>query len=621
MTTQILADRAALEREIDGRTLIDSLAETVAQRGDSPAYSDRLAADGWRTVTWRQLHQRSLDIAAALIDAGLQAGDTVALMCSSRIEHVLADLAVVHAGGTPMSVYDTLAPEQVSFIAGHAAPSIVVLEGEAQLARWAPALAAHPEIQCVVVIESDGLPDDPRTTTWAAFEEHGRVLNAADSATVSARAAAVRPEDALTILYTSGTTGRPKGVVLTHHNILFEAHSSLQSAGIDGPGISLSYLPFAHIAERILGMYVPQIQGGHVHLIGDPALLAPSLLEVRPTRFFGVPRVWEKIRTGVSARLAAEPDEARKAAVAAALAIGLEYVESQQTGNTTSPELAERFAAVDGSVLGPLRAALGLDRVEWAASAAAPMPVGVARFFAGLGLSIYDVYGMTETSSSVTANGPGSFRLGTVGKTQRGLEVRVAGDGEILVRGPIVTPGYHRAPEATAGLVDADGWVHTGDIGEIDDEGFLRVVDRKSEMIITSSGKNIAPSNVENLVKESPLIGHAMVVGEGRPYLVAVLTLDPEIAPLLAQRLGIDFTSLADLARHPAILAAVGQAIEAANARLSRPEQVKAFELLPEEWTAESEELTPTLKLKRRVVTSKHSDIIDRLYGIPDEGR
>jgi long-chain acyl-CoA synthetase len=309
-----------------------------------------------------------------------------------------------------------------------------------------------------------------------------------------------------------------------------------------------------------------------------------------------------------------ETDEQKKQAVADAMAVGLEYVESLQVGHETSPELAERFAAVDAAVLTPMKAMLGLDRVGWAGSASAPMSVETARFFAGLGFSIYDIYGMTETTGSVTACGPGSFRLGTVGRAQPGIEIRIAEDGEVLARGPVTTGGYFRNAEATAALVDADGWVHTGDIGELDDDGFLRVVDRKKEMIITSSGKNIAPSNIENLLKESPLVGHALAYGDGRPYVVAILTLDPEVAPVVAGRLGVEDTTPDALARDERILAVVQQAVDAANDRLSRPEQVKRWRLLPAEWTAESAELTPTLKLKRRVVHDKYADVLADLY-------
>ena len=615
---QVLQRRQEIESRIAGETFCTRLERTVAERGDEPAYSDKIGLapgePGWRTLTWSQTREQALDLAAGLAQVGLSPGATMAIMASTRTEHVLADIAAVHAGGTPMSIYATLAPEQVAYVAGHAEPTVAVLEGPDQLQRWQKALGEVSSLKAIVVIDPTLVDADARAVTWDDLLARGREARSADPDTFERVWRSVGPEDPLTILYTSGTTGNPKGVVLNHRNILFETESSLETSKMFEPGTGVSYLPFAHIAERMLGIYIPQFQGAHVHLIGDPALLVGALGEVHPTRFFGVPRVWEKIRTGVSGLLSAETDDAKKAAVNKAMEVGLRYVESRQTGQETSPELAEEFARMDAAVLTPIRSLLGLDKVEWAASAAAPMPVEVTRFFAGLGLEIYDVYGMTETSAVVTANGPESFRLGSVGRAIDGVEVRLGEDNEILVRGPVATPGYFKQEDATRALIDEDGWLHTGDIGQLDEDGFFYVVDRKKEMIITSAGKNIAPSNIENLLKESPLVGHALVFGEGRPYCVAVLTLDGEVAPVLAQRHGIEFTDLADLAQNPRILALVQQSVDAANERLSRPEQVKKFELLPVEWTAESEELTPTLKLKRRVVHAKYSDVLDRLY-------
>jgi long-chain acyl-CoA synthetase len=313
--------------------------------------------------------------------------------------------------------------------------------------------------------------------------------------------------------------------------------------------------------------------------------------------------------------LAQEPDEGRRAAIEGAMTVGTEYVESLQAGRTTTPELAQRYDAASAAVITPIKARLGLDRVTWAGCASAPMPLEVARFFAGLGLAVYDIYGMTETCGAASACGPKLFRLGTVGTALPGVELRIADDGEVLIRGPITTPGYHRRSDATDALLDEDGWVHSGDIGAMDDDGYLAIVERKKELIITSAGKNVAPSNIESLLKESPIVGHALAYGDNRPYVVAVLTLDGEVAPVLAKARGIAFTDLADLAAKPEILELAQAAVDAANARLSRPEQVKSFELLPAEWTAESEELTPTLKLKRRIVHTKYADVIDRLYG------
>jgi long-chain acyl-CoA synthetase len=617
-------ERREIQALVEGRTLLDAMAATVAAYADHPAYSDQVVSPGstvegeptgrWRTVSWSELHDMGRNVAAALVARGLEPGSAVAIMAGNRIEHVVADHAALLAGGVPMSVYNTLSPEQVAFIAGHAEPQAVFLESSDHVERWRRALTEVPSIRLVVGIgdaASSGLDDD-RFVSWDDLVDEGARVPQDE---VEARSGRVRAADPATILYTSGTTGDPKGVVLTHANVVYECEASLRRNGLEADNLTLSYLPYAHIAERVLSMYLPPYTGDwHVHLVGDPALLVPALVDVRPRQFFGVPRVWEKLRSGLSGMLAQEPDADRRAAVVGAMALGTEYVESLEVGGTPSPEVRQRYDAANAAVLAPIKARLGLDRVTWVGSASAPMPAEVARFFTGLGLAINDIYGMTETCGAATACGPGGFRLGTVGRALPGIELGIADDGEVLVRGPITTSGYHRRGDATAGLLDDDGWVHTGDIGSIDADGFLSIVDRKKELIITSAGKNVAPSNIEGLLKESPIIGHALVFGDNRPYVVAVLTLDGEVAPVVARTRGIAFDDLADLSVHPEILAMAQAAVDSANARLARPEQVKSFELLGTEWTAESEELTPTLKLKRRVVHAKYSEAIDRLY-------
>ncbi|ABL83117.1 MULTISPECIES: AMP-dependent synthetase/ligase [unclassified Nocardioides] len=608
MTTDVLSERARIEAAIAGRTLPDALAETASRFADQPAYSDKheVAEGGsWRTITWTRTRELALDVAAALIDAGVQPGDTVAIMATNRIEHFIADMGAVHAAATPMSIYNTLSAEQVAYVAGHARPTVVVLENDDHRARWANALEETDSIRKVVMLGAE----------WDAFVAAGAAYRTTHPDAVQQRVAELDADAPATILYTSGTTGYPKGVVLTHHNVMYEALSTLEAAGLHEAQTAISYLPLAHIAERVLGLYGPQIQGSHMYAIGDPSGLLAALGEVHPTSFFGVPRVWEKIKTGISAKLAADPNPDNVKMVQDAMAAGQAWVAAQEVGGTMTPEIEEAYRAADEAILGFLKLLLGLDQVTWAGSAAAPMPIEVARFMAGLGLKVYDVYGMTETTGAITANGPDAFKLGTVGRATPGMEVRLGEDNEVLVRGPVVMHGYHRQDDATRALIDEDGWVHTGDIGTLDEDGFFSIVDRKKELIITSAGKNIAPSNIEGYLKESPIVGHAMAVGDGRPYVVAILTLDGEIAPIVAQQLGLEFTDLADLAEKPEIRAMAQKAVDEANARLSRPEQVKSFELLPVEWTAESEELTPTLKLKRRVVNAKYADVLDRLYG------
>jgi long-chain acyl-CoA synthetase len=609
----VLAVREQYEARILGLHMPATVRQAADKYADRPAFSDRFdvpEGETWSTITWAETWERTQQVAAALIDLGVEKGDPVAIMAANRTAHTLADYGAMTAAAVPMSIYNTLAQEQVAFIASESRPVVVVLEDHDRYQRWEKALAEVDSIRHVVMLADADRVDDPRVMTWDDLLARGH-----DTSGVEERMDRITPDLPATFLYTSGTTGNPKGVVLTHHNVMYEAVSTLDAAGLLGSQRTISYLPLAHIAERVLATYAPPFLGSHVHAIPDPAGLLGALGEVHPAAFFGVPRVWEKIKTGISAKLAEDPDPANHELVTNAMAAGLAWTQAHEYGNEMTPEVEEAYAKADEAILGFLRLLLGLDQVTWAASAAAPMPLEVAKFMGGLGLQVYDVYGMTETTGAFTSNGPGAFKLGTVGRPNPGIEVRLAEDGEILCRGPVNTPGYYLQEQATRNLIDEDGWIHTGDIGTVDEDGFYAIIDRKKELIITSSGKNIAPSNIENYLKESPIIGHAMALGDDRSFVVAILTLDGEIAPLVAAKMGIEFTDLADLSARPEIRAMAQAAVDKANERLSRPEQVKAWELLADEWTAESEELTPTLKLKRRVVRTKYADVVDSLYG------
>jgi long-subunit acyl-CoA synthetase (AMP-forming) len=617
MNGDIARQRAEIEDAIAGRTLCDELRRVAETSGDAGAFSDEAgtgAGAGWQTLTWAQARERVLETAAGFAALGLAPGERVALMLPNRSEHVLADLGAVHAGGLGVTLYPTLAPEQVEFVAADCDARIAVLDGAAQLDRWRTALDGLPGIKKVIVLDPSACPAGDRFMTWDDFAVLGRERLAAEPGAVAARVAAITPDDPLALLYTSGTTGNPKGVTLTHRNILY-AMAADDAMGILSPRVRwVSYLPLAHIAERMFSVYLAVCLAGHIHFCPDPARLVPVIGKVRPTAFFGVPRVWEKIRSGIQALLAAEQDAGKRAAVQRAMDTGRRYVDSCQYGQVTSPELAAEFSAADEQVLGPIRGLLGLGEASSVSSAAAPLPPDVAAFFAGLGMKILDIYGMTETTGAFTANTPTEFKLGTVGRPVPGIEVKIAGDGEILARGPLNTPGYHGRPGLTAELIDAGGWLHTGDIGTIDADGFVSVTDRKKELIITAGGENISPAAVENALLAHPLIGQALAYGDRRPYVVALLALDGEAAPAWARARGIAVGSLAELAADPRVLAEVAAGVAAANERLARVQQVKRWRLLPVEWTAESGELTPTLKLKRRVVHARYADVIDSLY-------
>jgi long-subunit acyl-CoA synthetase (AMP-forming) len=617
VTAEILQRRAGIEQEIGGRTICDHLRDTAASSASAPALSDRVPGDGaagWQTLTWAQTRQQVLELAAGFAALGLATGERVALMLPNRSEHVLSDLGVVHAGGTPVTFYATLAAEQIAYVAGDCDARIAVLDGEPELARWRPVLDQLPGLAKIIVRDAAACPAGDQYLSWADFAALGKERYAADPGEVSARIAAIGPEDPVTLLYTSGTTGNPKGVLLTHHNVLYEVAAAVSTGSVAAGVRWVSYLPLAHIAERMFSIYLPVATAGHVHFCPVATELIGVVGAVSPTAFFGVPRVWEKVRAGIQALMAAEQDESRRQAVANAMDTGRRYIESRQFGHTTEPGLEEEFARADQAVLAPIRSLLGLGEAAVVSSAAAPLPPDVGAFFAGLGMTILDIYGMTETTGAFTANTPTAFRLGTVGRVFPGMEVQIAQDGEICVRGPLTTPGYLNLPEQTAALIDADGWLHTGDIGSIDGDGFLSVVDRKKELIITAGGENISPAAIENLLVAHPLVGQALAFGDLRPYVVALLTLDGEVAPAWAKARGIQADTLAALATHPQVLAEVESAVSAANGRLARVQQVKRWRLLPVEWTADTEELTPTLKLKRRIVHAKYIDDIDSLY-------
>ncbi|HEV2375889.1 MAG TPA: AMP-binding protein [Streptosporangiaceae bacterium] len=618
ISADVLESRAKIEQDIEGLTICHGFRSTALNSADVPAYTTTQQGEGSRpgTLTWGQAYQEVRKLAAGFVALGLAPGERVALMMANRTEHVLADLAAVHAGGLAVTFYATLAPEQIAFIAADCGARIVVLDGAEQLARWRPVLAQLPQIRRVVVLDSTACPAGEEFMTWDDFAALGAARLAERPGEIDARTVAVKADDPVALLYTSGTTGEPKGVLLTHHNILYETFAAAAMDAVDlSQGVRwVSYLPLAHIAERMFSIYLPIYTAGHVNFCPDPTQLVKAVGGVRPTAFFGVPRVWQKMETGIEGLLGLEQDEGKRAAVAQAMAVGREYVQSRQYGHSTPAELAQEFQTADQTVLGPIRALLGLGEADTVSSAAAPLPPDVAAFFAGLGMAILDIYGMTETTGACASNSKDEYKLGTVGRPFPGIEVRTAEDGEILVRGPINTPGYLNRPDLTAQLIDPDGWLHTGDIGSLDADGFLSVVDRKKELIITAGGENIAPAGVENALVAHPLIGQALAFGDRRPYVVALLTLDSEAAVAWARARGIDTDSVADLAGHPDVLAEVGAAVAAANERLARVQQVKRWRLLPAEWTPDTGELTPTLKLKRRVIHGRYADVIDALY-------
>jgi long-chain acyl-CoA synthetase len=611
-TAQLLTERDEILTKIKGKTTGDLLLRNARLQGDRPAISWKEGA-GWRTASWRQLRERVLDVGCGLASLGVGRGDFVGLMAANRPEHVIGVLGVVHAAASPSTFYSTLTAEQIQYVADNCGARAAILENRGYMERWVAILDRLPGLELVVLMEDAGAYTDlggVQVLSWQELVERGRAARAEHQE----RWREVEPGDPMTVIYTSGTTGPPKGVVLTHENCLYEAEALDRTAGLTGELTSVSYLPLAHIAEQVLSLYIPLQKASHVYYCPDVKQAVEYVREARPSFFFGVPRVWEKMRAGITAKMKEEASPLKRALAQAAVETGKEVVRLRERGASIPTLLALKHAVLERLVLAKVRAALGLERCIFAASAAAPLPVDVAEFFAGLGLPIIEVYGMTETTGVATANRPGAIRIGTVGPELLGVEVKLAEDGELLVRGPNNTPGYLNRPEATAELIDEQGWLHTGDVGVQDEKGYFRIVDRKKELIITAGGKNISPANLENALKEHPLVGQALAFGDRKPYVVALIVLDGEVAPAWARQQGISYGDFGELTSHPRVQEEVQRAVEAANARVARVEQVKRFEILPTEWTAESEELTPTMKLKRRVIHAKYADAIEGLY-------
>jgi long-chain acyl-CoA synthetase len=600
---QTRAGEAQRPRALSARTMCEAFQITAAEHPERVAL--RTLGDAF-SLTFAEYAAAVRSLAAGLHSLGVGPGDTVGLMLVNRPEFHLLDTAAMHLGATPFSIYNTSSAEQIAYLLDDAANRVLIVE-DAFLERARQAMSQAGAVEHLIVL--DGTPAD------AISIDRLHELGSAGGLDFEASWRAVDPDAVLTLIYTSGTTGPPKGVQLTHANEL------AQCRGLDGvspwktEGSFISFLPMAHIADRGFSHYGQMIGGLTVTCCPDPAAVFMHIAEARPTTFGSVPRVWEKLKAALEAGIAAEPDEARRTATLGAIELGLRRVRAEQAGETVSAELTEACERADQQVFSKIRAKLGFDRCERYVIGAAPTPLGVLEFFAAIGIPISEVWGMSELSSVATYVPPGKLRLGTVGPAIPGVEVKLAEDGEVLVRGATVMAGYRNQPEKTAETIDSDGWLHSGDIGRFDEAGYLSIIDRKKELIINAAGKNMSPANIEARLKSgSPLIGQAVVIGDGRPFNVALIVLDPDAAAAFAAQRGLADGSVAAMAKEPSVLAEVSAGVERANARLSRVEQIKRFTVLACDWQPAGDELTPTMKLKRRPIAAKYAEEIDALY-------
>jgi long-chain acyl-CoA synthetase len=588
-------------RAVDAPTLTEALRRTAANHPEIVAVR---TADDSVSLTWAELLTRVDALAGGLAGLGVKRGDTVALMLGNRPEFHIADLATVTIGATPFSIYTTYPAAEIQYLMNDAAARVMIVE-QAFLPVVLKARKELPGLEHLIVVDGD-----PPEGAIALADVEG----SNPDFDVTAASAQVSPDDVLTLIYTSGTTGRPKGVQLSHHNIMFSAKSVEAIIELSPGAKVISWLPSAHIAERNAHHYIPVIYAGTVTCCPNPREVLSFLPQVRPTWFFAVPRIWEKLKAGLETMLAGQPEEQRKP-LQEALSAAIERVRLQQSGAPVPDELERRVAEADEKMFSGLRAMLGLDQAVAVNVGAAPTPVEVLEFFHALGIELSELWGMSETCGVGAVNRPGAVKIGTVGPAAPGVELKIADDGEVLCRGEFVMLGYRNDAAKTADTVDADGWLYTGDIGEIDDDGFLKIVDRKKELIINAAGKNMSPANIEAAIKTgSPLIGQAFCIGDRRPYNTALIMLDADFAPQWASQNGLVGLSLEELATEAKMIAAVQAGIDIANEHLARVEQIKKFTIVPGDWLPGGDELTPTMKLKRKPIMTKYEDQIDEMY-------
>ncbi len=591
----------AAESAVDAATVAEAFRRTAA---DNPELVAVRMPDDSVSLTWGQLRERVDGLAGGLAKLGVQRGQCVALMLSNRPEFHIADLATVTLGATPFSIYVTYPADEIEFLIQDSGARVAIVE-QAFLGAMLAARRNLPDLEHVIVVDGEAGDD-----VLALADVEGSDPDF-DGAAASAQ---VSGDDFATLIYTSGTTGHPKGVQLTHHAVMFTAQGVREVIEFPVGSRVVSWLPAAHIAERMAHHYIPVIYAGSVTCAPNPREVLSYLPAVRPNWFFAVPRIWEKLKSGLEAMQATQPEEQRKP-VQEALAAATERVRLRQQGKPVPAELEARVAKADEELFSKLRAMLGLDQLVAVNVGAAPTPVEVVEFFHAIGIELAELWGMSETCGTGTCNRPGEVKIGTVGPASPGVEIKLGDDGEILCRGEFLMSGYRNQPEKTAEALDADGWLHTGDIGTIDEDGYVTIVDRKKEIIINAAGKNMSPANIEAAIKtSSPLIGHACCIGDGRPYNTALIVLDADFAPIWAGQNGLGDRSLEDLASEPAMVQAVQAGIDAANERLARVEQIKKFMIVPGDWLPGGDELTPTIKLKRRPIAAKYADVIASMY-------
>ncbi|MGI8847770.1 MAG: AMP-dependent synthetase/ligase [Candidatus Dormibacteria bacterium] len=611
MSAQAVVDSPGIPSGEEPRTIVHWFRHQVSARPDQAALHFR-AGDTWDSISWSQFGNDSRRISAFLVKERVRPGSHVAIWSNNRPEWHIADVAVLCARAVPVPVYLTFSSEQGEFVLKHSESRVVVVENEAILARVLEVRAHLPKLKRVVVFEGVDKPSpDDFVLPWEEALARGEAALGKMDREVDRRTAEVSLDDVATLIYTSGTTGPPKAVQITHRNLEAANRSLGEIFDADENDRLLSYLPLAHIVERLTSEFRSYRYGNATWFLDGLEHLGKRLSEIRPTVFFGVPRVWEKMQQRLEKGVASEPFP-RGTIARWAMRVARRYDEAREAGNV--PTLLEKqHQQAERMVLSKLRAGIGLDQARYLVSGAAPIRADTLRFFRSIGLPISEGYGQSENTAITAMNPPGKQRIGTVGAVSPGVEVKIAEDGEILMRGEVVFPGYYKDNRSTKKTVDSDGWLHTGDIGELSDDGYLKITGRKKDLIITAGGKNISPSNIEAMLCEHSLIGHAVAIGDQRPFVSALVVLDAEEAPAWARENGVDDSDLGAVAKNSRVDDAVAAHVRWVNGRLSQVEQVKQWTVLQSDFTV-GEELTPTLKVKRKVVAEKYATDIEEMY-------
>jgi len=605
---------AAIEKEKMGaepRSMLHVLRRQVEARGDRPALHRR-RGDAWEAITWRAYGELVERFARALLAAGLERGDRVAILGFNCVEWVVADLGAMAAGCVPVGIYTTSSPEQCAFILEHSGARVIVVDDAARLATVEAIRDRLPSLHLALLIRRD---ERALALPWVqSFDDFLARAEEVPAARYLASVEALEPHGLATLIYTSGTTGPPKGVMISHRNLVWTAARLLEAYGEPGEEKVVSYLPLSHVAEQMATIHLPITAGAEVYFATSLEAIRDHLVDVRPTIFLGVPRLFEKMQAAIEAQVAIAP-VLRQRLFAAARGVGRAFHATEAPG----PALRLAHALFDRLVYRRLRERLGMDRMRFIASSTAPIHPGTLDFFWSLGIPIHQIYGQSEASGPTTLETPRARRRGSVGRPLPGLALRIAEDGEVLVRGGNVFLGYFRDEAATREAFDGEGWLRSGDVGHLDEDGFLWITDRKKELIVTAGGKKTGPALLEGLLQAIPPVAHAVVVGDGKPWIGALLTLDPVAAAGWASERGLPFTGVADLARDPRLRDHLARAIATRiNPRLARFETIKRFVVLPVEFTTGEEgELTPTLKLRRRAAIRKYAEAIERLYAEP----